>query len=170
MACSEDSTIAASLGRAGFAGQALTCRDQILLGLAALRDFALQIRIRTSEYRRTRNRQGSGHQPDQQNCGWHRCECGDRLDPAAQPVVRLPDHPDLHRMGHSACDDENRETYEDPMKREIAPSSDKIEQGDRDRCIGEGCERIRYDMQKKQVGAPQVTHAVGHEAILGERG
>ncbi len=134
----------------------------------ALHDLQLEIAIEMLQCSRTRQAQRRGHQPDQQKCCGDRGQGGDRFDRPGEPVDRLPDGPDLHQVGRPAGDDEDCEAHENPVELQVFTATDEIQQGEGNREIGERDQRIGYDVQRQDVGAPLKTHAMRHKTGRGE--
>ena len=68
-------------------------------------------------------------------------------------------------MSRAAGDDEDGETEVDRAKLEVGPTADKVDQGDRDRVVGEGDQGVGDDVEPDDAGLPHVAHAVRHEAV-----
>jgi hypothetical protein len=132
-------------------------------GAFALRDLELQAMISPLQRSRTREAQRRRNEPHQQKRGRDRSQGGYRLDPAREPVNRLPDRPDLHQMGQPAGDDEHRETHVNPVELQIFAAPDEIEERERDREVRQRDERIGDDVQRQYPGLPLVAHSMGHE-------
>jgi len=51
------------------------------------------------------------------------------FDGAGEPVVGVPQAPDLQNMGQAAGDDKNSEENQNPIERQVATPADKPQQG-----------------------------------------
>src|ERR1043165_143575 len=111
----------------------------------------------------TRQCQCLWHQFNQQNCSWDRRERSNRLHACREPIICMPDIPNLQEVGGAAGEDKHGKTDEHPVELEIFSLANKIDQRDRNRIIGQNYQRVRNGMEANQTLGPKVTMAVRHE-------
>ena len=77
----------------------------------------------------------------------------------------MPDVPYLHQMSGAARDDEHGKTKKNPTKLEVFAFTDEVEQGNRNRIVGEGDETVRNDVQPNDDRVPLIAHSMRHESV-----
>src|SRR3989441_5597800 len=88
--------------------------------------------------------------------------CGDggescnRLQDSCEPIGPVPKVPDLHGMSGSAGHDEDAETQEHPIEWQVASFAHEMDQGNRNRHVGQRNQQVRDDVQPHQPGIPVV--------------
>ena len=77
----------------------------------------------------------------------------------------MPDVPYLHQMGGAAGNDEHGKIKKNPTKMEIFASLDEVEQGNRNRIVGQGDEAVGNNVQPNDDRVPLVAHSMRHESV-----
>ncbi len=151
------------VGKAGqqvVVGQMLQAR----LGALADLDLAFEQPVHTLELGRTTQSERGRQDRNQRERGRQRDHRGRQLHQPLDPVIRVPDGPDVEEMGDAAGGDERAEHHEHPGERDlVAALGDEEDQGRRDHEVGERDQAIRTDMQPDDLGQPEIAIAVRHE-------
>ncbi len=68
-------------------------------------------------------------------------------------------------MRTATGEDEHRETHKHPVKLQVFPLADEIEERDGNGVVGQRDERVRSHMQPHHSRPPEIAMAMRHEAI-----
>jgi hypothetical protein len=85
---------------------------------------------------RARQTKSFRNQLNQQDCGENGGQRRNRFDSSAEPVVCMPDIPNLHHVRRSAGHDEGAEAGEHPVEGQVSPLPNEMDQSDRYRGVG----------------------------------
>jgi hypothetical protein len=134
------------------------------LGVAPAADLRLERVAGRAQLRRARDREDARDQADQRRRGQQRRHRGDELDVRRQPVVGIPDRPDLDPVRRAAADDEDREQDDDPVERQVGALPHQVQQRDRDRDVGQADRAVADDVGPEQARVPGEAVAVRQQA------
>src|SRR5258708_3994176 len=100
-----------------------------------------------------------------------RCQCDNRggsFYKPSEPVVWMPNVPNIQYIRRTRSEDKDRKTEEHPTKCQVRAASDQINERNRDRAIGYGDQTIGNDVQPNYVRIPFITDAVWQESRRGK--
>ena len=135
--------------------KAFLAAAQLFHGLLMADGFVAQLAVDALELRRRRQGEQARQRHPEQAGSQDGGQGGEALQQPLYPVVRMPQHPDVHEMGGAAGQDEQREQPENPTEGQVSTLDHQPGQFHRDGVVGNAGRQIRQRVQPKQRGLPQ---------------
>ena len=155
--------LARGLGRRPRGFEVRPCR---LLGGELLRFLDEALLVMTRQAIGPHQAENPWHERWEGDGGNQRHRRGEELDPAGQPVVRVPQRPDLEGMGGAAGHDEAPEGQDHPVERDVvAAAVDEVRERGGDGQIRDRDDGVAADVQGHERPLPEVAMPVGHVSL-----
>ncbi len=124
--------------------------------------------VEVAEVGRAGESEGDGHDANEGEGGAEGDDGGGGLGGTIEPVMRVPDGPDVEGVGSPAGDDEGAEHQENRREGDVAAVADEVKDQEGNRIIGERDEAVGDDMEFGEGGIPEMALAVGHEGAAAQ--